>query len=64
MTDAPNTRTEAERRAEAEEHEHLVEELEEKRATEDPITAREAFELEAEEEGLSEEAGTVGDEMP
>ena len=57
MTDAPDAH------ARDEEHEHLVEELEQKRATEDPITAREAFEQKAEEEGLSEEAGTVGDQL-
>ena len=63
MTDTPNARARQERDRERDIREHLEEELEEKRATEDPITAREAFELEAEEEGLSEEAGTVGDEI-
>ena len=62
MTDTPKARAREEHNRDEDIHEHLVEELAEKRATEDPITAREAFELEAEEEGLSEEAGTVGDE--
>jgi hypothetical protein len=43
--------------------EEVEERLEEKRATEDPVTAREAFEQEMEEEGLSDEAGEVGDEI-
>jgi hypothetical protein len=46
--------------------ERVVEELhelhDEKQATEDPATFREAFEQEAAQLGLSEEAGEVGEE--
>jgi hypothetical protein len=41
-----------------------VEEVLDEKRHEDRTTAREAFELEMEDEGLSEEAGEVGDEMP
>jgi hypothetical protein len=41
-----------------------VEEVLDEKRREDRTTAREAFEQEMEEEGLSEEAGEVGDEMP
>lgn len=46
-----------------EEEEEVLEELRElleEKEQEDPTTAREAFELEAEELGLSEEAGKIG----
>jgi len=49
-----------------EDEEEVLEELREllaEKEQEDPTTAREAFELEAEELGLSEEAGKIGDQF-